>query len=162
MKRCAAGDTVPSLYTLSRKTCPCLDCKTVRSSGKLGSLRREHGYCTTLQLISALTRDSYSVCMSDSRGSAIISLTCVQSCAISPTSTPPSFSRPPYGCAVSLHKEFQCILNLFVPEIPVVNSRFFNIFVSVADCIQMVTETDIAFIKEVFSSAGEKKFRAKR
>ena len=79
-----------------------------------------------------------------------------------PTFAPPSFSRPPYGCAVSLHKEFQCILNLFVPEIPVVNSRFFNIFVSVADCIQMVTETDIAFIKEVFSSAGEKKFRAKR
>ena len=72
----------PLLYTLARMTCPCLDCKTVRSLRKLGSLRREHGYCTALQLISALSRNSYSVCMSDSRGSAIISLTCVQSCAI--------------------------------------------------------------------------------
>ena len=77
-----SGDTVPSLYTLSRKTCPCLDCKTVRSLRKLGSLRREHGYCTALQLIYALSRNSCSVCMSDSRGSAIISLTCVQSGAI--------------------------------------------------------------------------------
>ena len=65
----------PLLYTLARMTCPCLDCKTVRSLGKLGSLRREHGYCTTLQLISALPRDSYSVGMPDSRDSAHISPT---------------------------------------------------------------------------------------
>ena len=48
----------PLLYTLSRRTCPCLDCKTIRSLGKLESLRREHGYCTALQLIYALSGDT--------------------------------------------------------------------------------------------------------
>ena len=75
MKRCAAGDTVSSLYAMSRKTCPCLDCKTVRSLGKLRSLRREHDYCTALQLISALPHNSYSVGMPDIRDSAHISPT---------------------------------------------------------------------------------------
>ena len=98
----------PLLYTLARKTSPCLDCKTVRSLGKLGSLRREHDYCTTLQLISALTRNSYSICMPDSRVSVLIGPTAVQSWAIVrlfpfiPVSSrflalPPP-SRPPAGC----------------------------------------------------------------
>ena len=72
----------PLLYTLARRTCHCLDCKTVRSLGKLRSLRREHGYSTAVRLISALTRDSYSVCMLDKCVSALITPTCVQSWAI--------------------------------------------------------------------------------
>ena len=100
----------PLLYTLSRRTCPCLDCKTVRSLGKLGSLRREHNYCTTLQLIYALSRDSYSVCMLYIRDSALIGPTAVQSgdtirlLPFIPVSSrfpvPPPPSRPPVNYAV--------------------------------------------------------------
>ena len=101
----------PSLYTLARMTCPCLDCKTVRSLGKLRSLRREHGYCTALQLISALSHNSYSVYLLDIRDSALIGPTAVQSgdtirlLPFIPVSSrfpaPPSLSRPPYSYAVS-------------------------------------------------------------
>ena len=72
----------PLLYTLARMTCPCLDCKTVRSLGKLGNLRREHGYCTALQLIYALSRDSSPLYMPDRCVSASVTPTCVQSWAI--------------------------------------------------------------------------------